>query len=531
MFWKHALRSLNRLRVKAALGFGVLLTAFVALCMFFSSTLLERRLRDELKARLAREIELMKYPYITGHERNQRGREIPEVAVTGAEQIAIRHKFPGGKLLCAFQRRMLHGEFRFLYIAVGDEIYVARLNADGSLWSRHIPLEQRIKALSSDFSIRLRREGAKRLRLRLLDRAGRTILAAAPAVGKNAVPPDIPGGFFAERARLFDNTQIVVARSTDEIKASLEELLRLQGWIFFSLLAVTILCGWLLSRRLLAGVGKVSEAALRISGSGDFGCRVSVRGGGTEISDLVDAFNTMNDNNRKLFNEVRSVTDNVAHELKTPLTRLRGAAEVTLVDRDAGETAGELAAVVAEECSEMLALINSLLEITRTESGLAGLNAEPVELGEQLRRAHELFLPLAEDLGIAFSLELPETPLHIDADRVKLQRVFSNLIDNALKFSDSGGKVAIRLADGGGHAVVTVTDTGCGISEADLPHIFERLYRCDASRSHPGSGLGLTLAAAIVRAHGGTITAASVPGRGSTFTVTLPKAKAESPTS
>ena len=97
-----------------------------------------------------------------------------------------------------------------------------------------------------------------------------------------------------------------------------------------------------------------------------------------------------------------------------------------------------------------------------------------------------------------------------------------------MKFSDRGGKVAIRLADGGDHAVVTVSDTGCGISEADLPHIFERLYRCDASRSRPGSGLGLTLAAAIVRVHGGTITAASTPGRGSSFTVTLPKAKTES---
>lgn len=176
----------------------------------------------------------------------------------------------------------------------------------------------------------------------------------------------------------------------------------------------------------------------------------------------------------------------------------------------------------------MLALINSLLEITRTESGLAGLNTELVELGEQLRRAHELFLPLAEDLGIDFTLELPETALRVSGDRVKLQRVFSNLIDNALKFSDAGGKVVIRLADAGAHAVVTVSDTGCGISEADLPHIYERLFRCDASRSRPGSGLGLTLAAAIVRAHNGTIDAASCPGKGSTFTVTLPKAGPES---
>ncbi|MBQ6351801.1 MAG: HAMP domain-containing histidine kinase [Lentisphaeria bacterium] len=526
MFWKRALRNLNRLRVKATLGFGLLLTAFVALCVFCSSTLMERRLRDELTATLGREIELMKFPYITGRDRNQRGREIPESSVTDAELIAIQQKFPGGELLCAFQRRVLHNEFRFFYVAVGDEVYMTRLEPDGALWSRLVPREQRLKALTSDFSSRLRREGVRRLRLRMLDRTGK-LLAAAPPVGKDSRLPGIAKGFLAERLTLFDGSVIIAARSTAEIDASLKELLRLQGWIFLSLLVIAITCGWLLARRLLAGVGKVSEAALRISGSGDFDCRVSTRGGSTEITDLVDAFNTMNDNNRKLFNEVRSVTDNVAHELKTPLTRLRGAAEITLGDRNAGDHAGELAAVVSEECSEMLALINSLLEITRTESGLAGLNTELVELGDQLRRAHELFLPLAEDLHIEFSLDIPPDPIHVAADRLKLQRVFSNLIDNALKFSDPDGKVAIRLADAGDNAVVTVSDHGCGISEADLPHIFDRLFRCDASRSRPGSGLGLTLAAAIVRAHGGTIEAASSPGKGSTFTVTLPKARPE----
>jgi signal transduction histidine kinase len=525
MFWKHVLRGLNRLRVKATLGFGLLLTVFVALCVFCSSMLLERKLREDLRRRLGTELAQMKYPYITGLDRSQRGREIPEDAVREKELIAVQRKFPGGKLLCAFQRRMGHSEFRFLYVAVDDKVYAARLNAGGSLWTRAIPPEERLKALNTDFTARVRRDGARRLRLRLIDPAGKTVLAV-PAVSKKTLDPGA-GGFAVQSSRLFDNAQLVAARSTAEIDASVEKLLHLQGGIFLSLLAVAIPTVWLLARRLLSGVTEVSAAALRISGDGDFDCRVSARGGATEIADLVDAFNTMNGNNRLLFNEVRSVTDNVAHELKTPLTRLRGAAEVTLGDRDAGPAAEELAAVVSEECGEMLSLINSLLEITRTEAGVAGMNAEQVELGEQLRRAHELFLPLAEDLGIEFALELPEIPLYVAADRVKLQRVFSNLIDNALKFSNRGGRIVIGLAAGEDKAVVTVSDTGCGISESDLPHIFDRLYRCDASRSRPGSGLGLTLAAAIVRAHGGTITAASTPGKGSVFTVTLPAAGRE----
>ena len=177
----------------------------------------------------------------------------------------------------------------------------------------------------------------------------------------------------------------------------------------------------------------------------------------------------------------------------------------------------------------MLELINSMLEITRTESGLAGLKREPVELSEQLRRAHELFLPVAEDLGIDFRLELPEGPVCIDADRMKLQRVFSNLIDNALKFNRRRGKATLRLEASAENILVTVTDTGCGIAEADLGHIFERLYRCDASRSRPGNGLGLSLAHAVVRAHGGEIRVASKPGCGSVFTVVLPRKREEAP--
>ena len=267
------------------------------------------------------------------------------------------------------------------------------------------------------------------------------------------------------------------------------------------------------------------SAAQRIAADGDFDRRVDESGGGSEITELVTAFNTMNDNNRNLFREVRSVTDDVAHELKTPLTRLRGAAELAIGKADAAPETVELAAVVAEECAEMLELINSLLEITRTESGINGLRTETTDLASMLRRACELFQVLAEDLGITLSQEIPDNAVLVNAEPVRLQRVFANLIDNALKFSDKGGTITISLTSERGSAVVRVSDTGCGISASDLPHIFERLYRCDASRSRPGSGLGLTLAAAIVRAHGGTITAESTPGQGSIFTVTLPEIK------
>lgn len=522
MFWKHVKRNLNRLRIKAMLSFGVLMVLFLALCLASSAMLIKRSLRQYLNFRNDGELRLMQLPYITALPRYQRGEEIAEEDISADERLILREKFPKHRILFAFARNTAKDARRCFYLYRDDEVLRAWLEG-GELRSEAIPRKDRMKALQNDFRNRVRGVGTKRLRLRLYAPDGKIVLAVPQ---KN--PPDAFSlGAITSRLTAFDGYVIEATCSTADIRASLHKLFWTQVTIFAILLIIATVGGWLLVRRLLAGVGEVSEAALRISNDGDFNCRVSTRGGSTEITDLVDAFNTMNDNNRRLFNEVRSVTDDVAHELKTPLTRLRGAAEVTMGDRDAGGAADELAAVVSEECGEMLELINSLLEITRTESGVSGLKCEPVELTDQLRRAYELFLPVAEDLGIDFTLELPEHPVDIAADRVKLQRVFSNLIDNALKFNRRGGKVTVRLETPEGNAVVTVSDTGCGIAEADLGHIFERLYRCDASRSRPGNGLGLALARAIVRAHGGEIRVVSTPGVGSVFTVLLPRNREE----
>lgn len=518
MFWKHVKRNLNRLRVKALLGFGVLFLLFLALCLASSSILIKRSLRKYLNLRTDGELKLMQLPYITSLPRYQRGQEIAEEDISADERRILQENFPDCRMLFAFARGADKDQRRCFYLARGGEVRRAWID-DGQVKSEEVTRKDRMKALQSDFRNRIRGVGTKRLRLRLYAPDGK-IAFAVPKVS----PPDaFTLGSITRRLTAFDGHVIEATCSTADIRKALHKFFWAQVAIFALLLVVAIPCGWLLVRKLLAGIGEVSEAALRISGSGDFDCRVSARGGSTELTDLVDAFNTMNDNNRRLFNEVRSVTDDVAHELKTPLTRLRGAAELTMSDREANGAARELAAVVSEECGEMLGLINSMLEITRTESGLSGLKTETVELSGQLRRAHELFLPVAEDLGIDFRLELPESPVRIAADRVKLQRVFSNLIDNALKFNRRGGRVTLKLATSEAGVAITVADTGCGIAAEDLGHIFERLFRCDASRSRPGNGLGLALARAIVRAHGGEIRAESEPGRGSTFTVLLPK--------
>ena len=523
MFWKHVRNFISGLRLRATLGFAVLLGASSALCLFSTTALLENSLRNEIERRLDGDLDSIEIACLTGTESNQRGRRIAESALRETELIALQNKFPAGRLLYAFERKTRKRLFRFFYLADKGEVFMARINADTSVYSRKVPFDRRLQAFGNEITRRVRREGENYLRISCCDRNGKQLLAVPAVKRKTRKPPQ----FLRRHRDLFDGTRIEVARSLAHVTRLRDELVNLQSSMFLTMLCILVPAAWLLSRKMLSGVMQVSSAAQRIAADGDFDRHVDDQGGGSEITELVTAFNTMNDNNRHLFREVRSVTDNVAHELKTPLTRLRGAAELTIGKHYDDPEAAELAAVVSEECAEMLELINSLLEITRTESGINGLRTERTNLSAMLRRACELFQAPAEDMGIELVQYLPAEPVTVSADPVKLQRVFANLIDNALKFSDRGGKVTVTLTAERKCAVVSVGDTGCGISAADLPHIFERLYRCDASRSRPGSGLGLTLAAAIVRAHGGTIEVASTPGEGSTFTVTIPKSGEE----
>jgi signal transduction histidine kinase len=216
------------------------------------------------------------------------------------------------------------------------------------------------------------------------------------------------------------------------------------------------------------------------------------------------------------------MSDNMAHDLRSPITRIRGIAEVTLTS---GKTPGEyegMAASTIEECDRLLDMINTMLMISKTESGVDKISGRDVDLTGIVRQACELFEPTAEDKKVNLSCNVPDRA-HLTGDTPMIQRMLSNLLDNAIKYTPSGGIVNIAVTESKTRVVVALKDTGIGISQADLPRIFERFYRCDQSRSQAGIGLGLSLARAIARAHGGDITVISTPNQGSTFTVTLPK--------
>ncbi len=289
-----------------------------------------------------------------------------------------------------------------------------------------------------------------------------------------------------------------------------------------ALVVLAALVGWFMARKALSGLGEVTGTARRISGS-ELHERVPVTGRGDEIDQLAVTFNQMLDRIQKLIEGIKDMNDNIAHELKSPVAGIRGMAEIALTTNASLPEFEAMAGSAIEECDRLLSMIDTMLFISKTEAGVDRIEFEKLDVAGIVRSACDLFQPLAEDRGIVLICRVPDQ-CELYGDTGMVQRMISNLLDNAIKYTPSGGRVdAVVRADAAASVVIAVTDTGPGIAETDLPHIFERFYRGDPSRAQSGSGLGLSLARTIARSHGGDIAVSSLSGEGSTFTVTLPK--------
>jgi len=294
------------------------------------------------------------------------------------------------------------------------------------------------------------------------------------------------------------------------------------------LLVLAVAGGWFMARRALSGVAMVTRTASRIS-EDDLHTRVPVRHRHNEIDRLAVSFNQMLDRIQQLVTGTRQMNDNIAHDLRSPITRIRGLAEVTLTNASSMEEYQQMGASTIEECDRLLDMINTMLTISSTEAGMHPDKRTVVDLAAIAMDACALFEPLAEDKSIALKTQVSE-PVRILGDHRMLQRMVANLIDNAIKYAHAGGEVAVGLNLGDdGQARLTVADDGPGIPPEDQPRIFQRFFRGDQSRSQSGAGLGLSLVQAVVRAHGGDIDIRSAPREGTLFTIMLPVAEVYPP--
>lgn len=275
-----------------------------------------------------------------------------------------------------------------------------------------------------------------------------------------------------------------------------------------------------LANRFTSSLEKISATAVAIS-HGDLTRRVAIGDEGVEIALLSHAFNTMCDKNEKTMNELRTLSDDIAHDLRTPLTRMRGNAELAATGGVSREC---LAERVSEECASMLDMINTMLEISRAGCGIERMPKERIDLGLFLKRAADLYSAIAEDHQQRLFVRVPVDPVWFEGHKSKLQQLIGNLLDNALKFTPAGGEISLSLTKTDRWIWLEVADTGVGVEEKDRPHIFQRFYRSDTSRTLPGSGLGLALVHAIVTSYGGNIRYEAREPVGSIFRVRLPHA-------
>jgi heavy metal sensor kinase len=290
-------------------------------------------------------------------------------------------------------------------------------------------------------------------------------------------------------------------------------------------LALSSLGGWLMARRGLSGVERLTETVLAIS-NGAMERRVPLTGRGDEIDRLSGIFNHMLEHIQSLIKEMREIIDNIAHDIKSPIARIRGIAEANLTGEKSSNDYQTMAASTVEECDRLLATVNTMLEVSEIQAGVAALSLREVDISTLVEDACDLFRPLAEDKGLKLEVNTAMECI-VHGDRRKLQRVFANLLDNAIKYTPPEGHITVSARKSDKEVIVSVCDTGIGIPSDDIPHVFDRFYRVDKSRSIPGAGLGLSLVQAIIRRHGGEVQVSSSPSFGSTFTVILPQKTTE----
>ncbi|MBR7107827.1 MAG: HAMP domain-containing histidine kinase [Lentisphaeria bacterium] len=488
-----------------------------------------------------------------------------EPVIPGAESIRnypasdleiLQKRFPGMELLTAREENgVIAGnggvpqKYYTASIFYQDKYYTCRVRSDGSVYSklvkepshlmelrRQLKLQLKpvkpdpLKNLKRRFSELIRSRGHEGFLIVIRDRStGKTVLSAG---GNLQIHDKVLSGNFPEETafevgnfRYFKSEipglgQLFIGRSIRNRDRLVRQCMVIFFGVLFSVTGAGVAVAWIIARRFIHGIRQTTLAMKNIS-DGDYSYRIAeIPYTDEEIVTLMETFNDMNERTENLLNEIKMMSDNVAHDLRTPLTRISGTVELLLHDRELNEEVRNVCISVLEETLRLKALVNTVMDISRTTAHPDALSKEKLNLSRLIRNFGDFMQPGFEEKGLSLDLLLPEEEIIIEADKTMFQRMLANLVENALKFTKEGG-VTIAVSKDNKSIKLSVEDSGCGIEEKDLPHIFDRFYRADASRHLSGNGLGLALVKAVALAHKWQLDVTSVTGKGTTFSITI----------
>jgi signal transduction histidine kinase len=334
--------------------------------------------------------------------------------------------------------------------------------------------------------------------------------------------PAIGGRHYLEvaSARLQNGYWIQVGMSSEDREIILSRLRSTFGVVIGPMVLFGFICGWILTYYVLRPIQNL-VAAVKSVRSGHMDARVPVSGTGDELDELAIHFNRMLQKVATLLKAMKDCLDNVAHDLRTPVTHLRNLAESALQEPRNLSNQHHALSACAEETERINTMLNTLLNISEAESGIMRLYYEEIEIKRLVENMVDAYRLIADKKSI---------PIRIDGDHLltamidpnRMSQVIANLLDNAIKYTPEGGEVHIVFFREDGHIIIRVQDSGFGISPEELALIWDRLYRGNQSRDQSGLGLGLSQAKAIIGAHSGKIKVSSEPGKGSIFTIRIP---------
>ncbi len=310
---------------------------------------------------------------------------------------------------------------------------------------------------------------------------------------------------------LGDEYFLQVGVSTEQSRKALSLVVRNFSLLLLPLMLLSAMVGAFLTARTLSPIQKLAAAAVSIVDTGNLNERIDAVRARDELRDLVGPFNRMIEHIETVVKGMKGTLDSVAHDLRTPLTRFRGLAELALRGPEDGRRCREALQDGLEEADRILTLLNAVMDLSEAESGTLRLEMADTDLVELTRKLVDMYAFVAEERGVRIRLQGPET-LRAFVDPGRFRRVVGNLLDNAVKYSPDGEEILVLLSTRDGRPRLEVRDRGPGIPAEDASRIWDRLYRGAGSKSKPGLGIGLSIARAITEAHGGSIGLIPVPG-------------------